>query len=480
MHPPLAIDSPDRGPSSGATALTNAIGWFIPDREWNRMSLLRAQLYVVFSVLLAVNAGLFAVLHHIHHVPGTSRIVIWVLGTLCVIALILPFLLKLGATMPMLSRVYVALLELGVVGIACVDGGLQSGAACWLVVAPLSGAFLGGARLGWVVAGVSIATGVAMLSATMGGYTFPSSLSASDAALHYAINFVCAAAFVAAISTLYEGPIARHFKTLSERLQSINTDLRHELTERQRAQAHAEAASRAKDVLLANMSHEFRTPLTAILGFTEILTDEADPDHRSMLESIDRGGRRLLNTLNGVLDLAWIESNQADIKLKPVDIQAVVGEISSQFLPAAIQRGLSFEVSGEDVLVHADPEALRRVIAAIIDNAVRFTERGSVSVSVQPTGAYALIRVSDTGIGMVPDFVKQAIQPFRQASEGDARTYEGVGVGLTVAERLLDMMGGELFIESRPGDGTTVTLQLPVYAPETPDLDVPEMAAQMA
>ena len=446
----------------------NVIGWFVPDRQWDRMSLLRAQLYVVFSLLLALNTGLFAVLHHVHHVPGTSGSVIWVLGTMCVIALILPFLLKLGATMPTLSRVYVTLLEIGVISIASVDGGLQSGAAFWLVVAPLSGAFLGGARLGWVVAGVSIAAGSAMIAATMGGYTFPSSLSASDAALHHAINFVCAAAFVPAISTLYEGPIARHFKALSMRLQAINADLRCELTERQRAQAQAEAASRAKDVLLANMSHEFRTPLTAILGFTEILTDEAAPDHRPLLESIDRGGRRLLNTLNGVLDLAWIESSQTDMALKPVYIQAVVGEIASQFLPAAVQRGLSFEVSGEDRLVRADPEALRRVIAAIIDNAVRFTERGSVSVSVQSAGDHGLICVSDTGIGMVPDFVEQAVQPFRQASEGDARTHEGVGVGLTVAERLLDMMGGELSIESRPGQGTTVTLRLTAISQDAP------------
>lgn len=448
-------------------ALVTAIGWFVPEGSWDRMSLLRAQLYVVFSILLAVNTGLFAVLHAIHHVPGTSQAVIRILGIMCVIALILPFLLKLGATMPTLSRVYVTVLEIGLISIACVDGGLQSGAAFWLVVAPLSGAFLGGARLGWIVAGVSIAACVSMLSATMGGYSFPTSLSTSKLALHHAINFVCAAAFVAAISTLYEGPIVRHFETLSGRLRAINGDLRRELRERQRAQAQAEAASRAKDVLLANMSHEFRTPLTAILGFTEILTDEATPDHRPLLESIDRGGRRLLNTLNGVLDLAWIESNQTTIELTPLDALSVVSEIASQFLPAAVGRGLSFEVSGDSTRVLADAEALRRVVAAIIDNAVRFTEQGSVHIGIHSDGSHAHIQVSDTGIGMVPDFVEHAVEPFRQASEGDARTHEGVGVGLTVAERLLDMMGGVLSIDSTPGNGTTVTLQIPVFASET-------------
>ena len=438
----------------------SAIGWFIPEGEWDRVSLLRAQLYVVFSVLLTANTGLFTLLHWAHNLPGSSDTVIWTLAFMCAVSLTLPFLLKLGLPMTALSRMYVAVLQIGVIGVACLDGGFRSGAMFWLAVAPLAGAFLGGARLGWIASGVSIAASVTLLAATVGGHTFPSSLSDSDAALHYAINFVCCAAFIAGISALYEGPMVRHFKDLSGRLQAINEDLRHELTERQRAQAQAEAASRAKDVLLANMSHEFRTPLTAILGFTEILSDEADPDHRPLLESIDRGGRRLLNTLNGVLDLAWIESNQTAIHLKPVNIQSVVGEIASRFLPTVVQRGLSFEVSGEDVVALADPEALRRVLAAILDNAIRFTERGSVSVSVVSHASHAHIHVSDTGIGMIPEFAKRAAEPFRQASEGDSRTHVGTGVGLTVAKRLLDMMVGELTIVCHPGTGTTVSLRL--------------------
>ena len=460
--------------------MLNAIGWFIPNREWDRMSLLRAQLYVVFALLLATNTGLFTILHWIHLVPGSSKTVVGVLGAMCIAGLSLPFLLKIGLRMTTLSRVYVVVLQVGLISVAFLDGGFRSGAMFWLAVAPLSGAFLGGARLGWIASAVSIAASVAILAASLSGYTFATSLAASDAALHYAINFVCCAAFVAGISALYEGPMVQHFTDLSRRLHTINEDLRHELTQRQHAQAHSEAASRAKDVLLANMSHEFRTPLTAILGFTEILVDEAGPDHRPLLESIDRGGRRLLNTLNGVLDLAWIEGSQTEIKLKAVNAQAVVGEIASRFLPTAIQRGLSFEVSGDEVLVLADEEALRRVTAAIIDNAIRFTQRGGVVVSVHSVGDRVFIRVTDTGIGMVPDFVKQAVQPFRQASEGDARTHEGVGVGLTVAERLLDMMGGRLLIESCPDKGTTVTLQLPAFsahsAARPEPASIPEMA----
>lgn len=460
--------------------LVRVLGWFIPEGNWDRVQLLRAQLYVVFSFLLMVNTGLFGVLHKVHHVPGSSLAIVWLLFGICGLSLLLPFLLKWRISLGTLSILYVAILQVGVIGSASFDGGIRSGAMFWAVVSPLAGAFLGGARLGWISALVSGASILAMFGAMMVGYDFPISLSASDSALHYTINFLSCVAFVAAISALYEGPMVRHFKDLSGRLQTINEDLRNELAERQRVQAQAEAASRAKDVLLANMSHEFRTPLTAILGFTELLADEAGPDHKPLLESIDRGGRRLLNTLNGVLDLAWIESSQTDIELKPIDAQRLVSEIASQFLPTAVERGLSFEVAGETTLVQADPQALRRVVAAIIDNAVRFTEQGSVHVSVRPHGPHASIQVSDTGIGMVPDFVNQAVQPFRQASEGDARTHEGVGVGLTVAERLLEMMGGVLTIASTLGDGTTVTLRLPVFVPgalETASAASPEMAA---
>ena len=442
-----------------------AIGWFIPEGDWDRVTLLRAQLYVVLSGLITGNTALFAMLHSVHHVPGTNPAAIWVLIAMSGVSLVLPFLLKWGRSMTALSLLFLGVLQGGVVTVAVFDGGLESGAMFWLVVAPIAAAFLGGAPMGWTASGVSVAAGLVMFGASRLGHTFPTSLSPVDSSLHLIINFTCCVGFVVALAALYEGPMVRHFQDLSLRLRTINADLRRELDERQRAQVQAEAASRAKDVLLANMSHEFRTPLTAILGFTEILADEAVPDHRPLLESIDRGGRRLLNTLNGVLDLAWIEGSDMGIAQEPVDARALVGETASRFLPTAVQRGLSFEVSGDEATVLADVESLRRALAAVVDNAIRFTERGSVVVSIRNEGEVATIFVSDTGIGMPPDFVTEALQPFRQASEGDARTHEGVGVGLTIAQRLVDMMGGELSIESTPGRGTVVALQLPTIVP---------------
>ena len=454
-----------RRPAGRVSALSRAIDWFISGGNRDRTELLRAQMYVVLSLLTALNTAFFAVLHHVHHVPGSNLTVVHILWGMCGVSLLLPFLLKLEVKVWVLHGLFLTVLQGGVSSVAWFDNGLRSGSMFWMVVAPLAAAFMGGARLGWISSSISLVSGLSLYLATATGHAFPVSMAAADASLHYVINLVCVVTFVGAIAALYEGPMARHLGDLSSRLRTINEDLRHELAERRRAQTEAEAANRAKDALLANMSHEFRTPLTSILGFTELLAEEVDPDLRTFLDSIERGGRRLLDTLNGVLDLAWIESSEAELELHPLDAQALVSDVSAQFLPIAARRGLTFKVSSDAAYVRADDESLRRALAAVVDNAVRFCERGGITVSLVVEGADAVICVEDTGIGMVESFVPIASDPFRQASEGDARTHEGVGLGLTIARRLMEIMGGEVSIDSAPGQGTTICLRLPTHTP---------------
>ena len=458
--PRSALPEAETGP------LARAVGWFIPEEDRDHIGRIRVQLYVVLSFLIAANTGLFAVLHAIHHLPGASYTVVYILTVMCAASLALPFLLKARVPMALLHTLFLVVLQLGVSSIAWFDGGLRSGAMLWMVVAPLAASFLGGARLGWASSALSLLSGAVLYALSVSGHAFAVSLSASDANLHYVINLLCGVLFIGALAALYEESIVQHFRDLSGRLREANTDLRHELAERQRAQAAAEAASRAKDTLLANMSHEFRTPLTSILGYTEILAEEAEPDFQMMLDSIARGGRRLLNTLNGVLDLAWVESSGQGFALVPTDAHAIVSEVSAQALPQATRRGLTFQVSGDDAIVLADPDALRRALTAVVDNAIRFTERGGVTLSLHAGADGAVVCVRDTGIGMIEEFVPVASEPFRQASEGDARTHEGVGIGLTIAQRLMEAMRGALTIDSVPGQGTSVRLALPLAVPE--------------
>ncbi|MEO1513156.1 MAG: ATP-binding protein [Planctomycetota bacterium] len=132
---------------------------------------------------------------------------------------------------------------------------------------------------------------------------------------------------------------------------------------------------------------------------------------------------------------------------------------------AADAKGLSIAVAGSPATASANAGALRRALAAVVDNAVRFTEVGWVTVTVRPDGPQAVVEVTDTGIGMGRDFLPHAAEPFRQGSEGDARTHEGLGLGLTLAHRLLALMGGTLAVESAEGWGTTVRMQCTAAVP---------------
>lgn len=438
-----------------------SIGWFLPDRQRGRVELLRTQIYVVFSLLVAANAALFTVLHHVHHLPGTSRAVVNVLIVVCVASTTFPFLLRAGIPLRVLGPTFMVFFAAALVGIMAFDGGLASGAVFWMAMAPLAAGFIGGARLGWRMAVVSVSVGAAMYGASVAGVTFSRALSPADAEMHFVLNFISAAFLTAVLAALYEGPMRQHSRELSMQLAAANEGLRAELAERARAQAAAEAGNRAKDALLSNMSHEFRTPLTAILGFTDVLLDEVEDTHRPFLQSVDRGAKRLLSTLNGVLELAWVESSEATLRRVPVDLVPLVQQAASAVRPQADRRGLTVDVEVEPAVASVDAGALGRILWALLDNAVRFTEEGGVMIVVREDGPWATVAISDTGVGMAPELIPHAVEPFRQMSEGDGRSHEGAGLGLTVASRLAERMGGALGIESALGCGTTVTVRVP-------------------
>ncbi len=452
-------------PTAGARRATRAIEWFIPTRSPDPVEHLRTQLYVVFSFLVAANGALFGTLHAVHHLPGSSWTVVWVLALICGASLCFPWLLRAGGSLRVLVPAFMVFFEVAVVAVTLFDGGLRSGAVFWLVFLPLVAAFIGGARLGWAIAAVSAIVGASLFGAHMAGWAFSTALTPEKSALHYVLNFVCAVALTGVLAALYEGPMVRHLGAVSDQLEEANDALRSELAERRQAQARAEAASQAKDALLSNMSHEFRTPLTAILGFTDMLVAEVDADQRPFLQAIDRGAQRLLGTLDGVLELSWIASS-TDLPCEPVAMGDLARACAATARLEAAGRELSVEVVG-DGIARADPRAAGLVLAALVHNAVRFTDRGRIVVTVVQGADEVRVDVADTGIGMPAEFVGVATEPFRQASEGHARTHEGVGLGLTIAQQLTRKMHGRLEIASLEGRGTTVSVCLPA-APVPP------------
>ncbi|HEX9950468.1 MAG TPA: PAS domain S-box protein [Rubricoccaceae bacterium] len=251
-----------------------------------------------------------------------------------------------------------------------------------------------------------------------------------------------------------------------------------DVTDRKRAQAvlvqakrQAEEVAHLKSTFLANMSHEIRTPLTAILGFSDILSDEiTDPQQQEFVELISRSGRRLMDTLNSVLDLARLEAGRGDLACVPMRVGAAAEEAATLMGPAAAERGLTItaRVAAPDALAALDDAAFARVLHNLVGNALKFTETGGVTIHVDEDAGHVVVRVVDTGIGIDEAFLPRLFGEFEQESTGVERTHEGAGLGLAISRQLVERMEGTIAVESAKGVGTTFTLTFPRLGAEAP------------
>lgn len=249
-----------------------------------------------------------------------------------------------------------------------------------------------------------------------------------------------------------------------------------DVTERERHQRElrenkqeAEEASDMKSALLENMSHEIRTPLSAVIGFAELIEGRTEGQIEEWAVTIKRSGKRLHDTLDKVLSLAQLEGGEYAIDLETVDVGARVEEAVRLMEPKAQRSGLrlSGRVEGLEKPVRLSPSVLESVLGRLIHNAVKFTEEGRVDLEADRRGSELRIRVRDTGIGIPEEVQRRVREPFFQASRGWSREYEGTGLGLTLVTRLVDQAGGTVQIDSRRGEGTTVTVLLPIEEVES-------------
>jgi signal transduction histidine kinase len=231
------------------------------------------------------------------------------------------------------------------------------------------------------------------------------------------------------------------------------------------AREEAKTASRLKSALLANMSHEVRTPLTSILGFAELIAD-ADPDNPDALaQSIRRSGRRLLDTLDSVLQVSRLESGAVDLEPEPLNLDEVVADRVDALTPIAKQDDVQLEVhqNAAPVEVQVDVDATERIVDELVRNAIEFSEAGDQArVWVQDDDPeHVTVTVEDTGVGMKEERLDELLRPFEQASVGRDRTHEGTGLGLTVVYHLVQLLDGTIEVESEKGEGTRITVMLP-------------------
>ena len=227
-------------------------------------------------------------------------------------------------------------------------------------------------------------------------------------------------------------------------------------------------ATKAKDRFLAVMSHEMRTPLNAILGYADLLDMELDGDlsegQRQQVDRIRFGSRHLLDLINDLLDLARLDARRLDLDVRPVDLGAVVEEVTALLEAQAGAKGITLEAEslGDDVPhVLADLQRLRQILTNLVGNAIKFTEHGGIviSCSAKPNGMVH-VEVRDTGIGIAPDALPLVFTEFYQADDELTRRRGGSGLGLAIAQRLAELMGGFITADSELGGGSTFTIHL--------------------
>jgi signal transduction histidine kinase/CheY-like chemotaxis protein/purine-cytosine permease-like protein len=232
----------------------------------------------------------------------------------------------------------------------------------------------------------------------------------------------------------------------------------------QKAKQLAEQANQAKSRYVTAISHELRTPLNSILGYAQILDgDEAIPENRRQaIRVIRRSGDHLLSLIEGTLDLARIEGGKLTLEIRPLDFPEFVQQIVGMFEPQARNKGIGFTFESLGTLpevVRADERRLRQILLNIIGNAVKFTQRGSVTLRLRYQREIALFEIEDTGPGIPQDEIARIFEPFERASTARGGA-GGTGLGLTIAKMLTDLMGGELQVESRPGSGSLFRIRL--------------------
>ena len=242
--------------------------------------------------------------------------------------------------------------------------------------------------------------------------------------------------------------------------------LRHQAASLELTRDQALKANQTKSTFLANMSHELRTPLNSIIGFSEILgrgmSGPVNEEQQKQLDIILTNARSLLALINNVLDLSKVESGKVDVEIAEIDTAALLTNLEETFLPLANEKNLQFVTRNhyQGETIHSDYEKLRQILVNLIANAIKFTNSGRVTVEYLAHLEYFCFRVTDTGIGISREKMRNIFDDFYQVEGSSSRNYEGTGLGLAISQRFAELLGGFISVESNQGSGSVFSLYI--------------------
>ena len=462
--------------------LVGLIDWFIPTAakaERSEHGLAQNFIFThLFGPALSQSISLFLYLSDPH--PGfacwTIIVCIWLFWAL-------PFVYKLTANLQLSALISVELLAFTSLFGSYYYGGVSSPFLPWLIISLLLGFFYLSERPILVVGLFTFNILGFCCAYLMWG--FPELVSQRQLSTVGWISILSATIYMSWMAIYYANMIAMRSELEREAERHRETAVR-----LRQAKDMADAANRAKSIFLAKMSHELRTPLNAVIGFSEILLESVDMDGRNShkkldLERINSAGKHLLSLVTDVLDLSKIESNFIELKIEEFDLNEMIHEVIANVQPMVAEKGNKLVVKSRNNLgiVSTDQTKLRQAALNLMSNAAKFTENGTIILSVQrrksPAGDWIEMQVQDTGIGINESDMGRLFQNFGQATAATANRYGGTGLGLALSQKLCALMGGGISATSEPGRGSCFTIRVLAWM-SRPDESATDMVPQFA